>query len=162
MSNRWVLNASPLILFARVERLDLIETLTPQAIVPDAVIDEIRAGATDDRSASAALAFAQSRRATNLAVLESVLHWDLGAGESQVIAHALHGSDWAVLDDLAARRCAATHQIRVIGSIGIVLRAKRSGLVEAAAPLLLKLKFAGMYAAEDFIQSVLASVGENL
>ena len=144
MNERWVLNASPLILFARVNRLDLVEKLSTQAIVPDAVIDEIRAGEADDPSANAGLSFAQSRRVPNVLLPDTVTHWDLGSGESQVIAHALQGSNWAVLDDLAARRCAATLQIPVLGSIGIVLRAKRAGLLASAAPLMTQLKTSGM------------------
>lgn len=45
MSEAWVANASPLILFSRINRLDLIEQLAPPAIlVPNAVIKEVRAG----------------------------------------------------------------------------------------------------------------------
>ncbi len=39
----------------------------------------------------------------------SVEHWDVGPGESQVIAHGLAGLRWVVLDDLAARQCAMSH-----------------------------------------------------
>ena len=143
-----------------IKRFDLIEKLAAQAVVPDAVIAEIRAGEADDPSASAGLSFAQPRRISNISLPDSVAHWDLGSGESQVIVNALQGSNWAVLDDRAARRCAARHQVPVVGSIGIVLRAKRSGLVPAAAPVIAQLKTAGMYASDEFVRALLASIGE--
>ena len=35
-------NASPLVLFARIARLDLLERLAPRIIVPRAVFEEVR------------------------------------------------------------------------------------------------------------------------
>lgn len=160
MSDGWVLNASPLILFSRIHQLDLIEKLSSEILVPEAVLEEIHAGEADDSSAGFAIAFAQTHRASDVPLPDTVSHWDLGAGESQVIAHALARSYWAVLDDLAARRCAITYKIPVVGSIGLVLRAKRLGLLPAAAPLLTDLKNAGLYASDEFIAQLLAIAGE--
>ena len=160
MSEAWVLNASPLILFARINRLDIIDQLANPIVIPDAVIDEIRAGEAEDPSARLGLAFAQTRRTSNLTVSSSVAHWDLGSGESQVIAHAIQIAAWAVLDDLAARRCATAHQIPVVGSLGIILRGKRKGLFGSAAPWITKLRAAGMYLDDHLVQQVLASIEE--
>jgi predicted nucleic acid-binding protein len=44
VSEAWVINASPLILFARIGRLDLFEQLAPKIIIPSAVFDEVRIG----------------------------------------------------------------------------------------------------------------------
>jgi predicted nucleic acid-binding protein len=56
------------------------------------------------------------------AVVASIEHWDLGLGEAQVIAQCVDGSRWAVLDDRVARRCAAAHNVPVIGTLGCVRR----------------------------------------
>jgi len=77
-----------------------------------------------------------------------------------VIAHCVDGSRWAVLDDRAARRCAAAHDVRVIGTLGIVLRAKKRGHVKSARPLVKKLVAAGMFMGDEFVEGVLASIGE--
>lgn len=122
MSDAWVINASPLILFARIARLDLFERLSPRIVVPSAVFEEVLAGQEKDTTAAIALSWAAERRVPDAAVPIGVEHWDLGPGESQVIAHGLAGSTWVVLDDLAARRCAASHGLAVIGSLGVVLR----------------------------------------
>ena len=65
-----------------------------------------------------------------------------------------------VLDDRAARRCAAAHNVPVIGSLGVALRCKRCGLIDKARPLLLRLIEAGMYLDERFLEDALNTVGE--
>jgi predicted nucleic acid-binding protein len=160
VSEAWVVNASPLILFSRIARLDLIERLAPTILVPDAVIEEVRVGERKDRTAATAVEWADKYRVADIAVATSIEHWDLGPGESQVIAHCIGGSRWAVLDDRAARRCAAAHNVPVIGTLGIVLRLKEKRLIESARPLVSELVSAGMFLDDDFVDGVLASVGE--
>jgi predicted nucleic acid-binding protein len=117
VSEAWVVNASPLILFSRVGRLDLIERLAPAILIPTAVVAEVHDGAAKDGTATKALEWAARFEVQNIEVPTGVSHWDLGSGESQVIAHAALGTRWAVLDDLAARRCALAHGVPVIGSM---------------------------------------------
>jgi predicted nucleic acid-binding protein len=160
VSEAWVVNASPLILFSRIARLDLIECLAPRILIPNAVIEEFRAGQRKDPRVATALEWAERYRVEDIAVIASVQHWDLGRGESQVIAHCIAGSRWAVLDDRAARRCAAAHNMPVIGTFGIVLRSKQKQFIENARPLVSELVAAGMFLDDEFVDRVLASVGE--
>jgi predicted nucleic acid-binding protein len=160
VSEAWVVNASPLILFSRIGRLDLIERLAPTILIPNAVIEEVRVGEHKDRTAGTVVEWAERYRVADIAVATSIEHWDLGLGESQVIAHCVGGSRWAVLDDRAARRCAAAHNVPVIGTLGIVLRLKEKRLIEGARPLVSELVAAGMFLDDDFVDRVLASVGE--
>lgn len=160
MSEAWVVNASPLILFSRIARLDLIERLAPTILVPDAVIEEVRFGEHKDRTAATAVEWAGRYRVADIAVATSIEHWDLGLGESQVIAHCSGGSRWAVLDDRAARRCAVAHNVPVIGTLGVVLRSKANHQIENARPLVKELIAAGMFLDDEFVDRVLASIGE--
>lgn len=48
MSRRWVVNASPLLLLAKIGRIDLLEQLSPKFIIPQGVLEEIEAGPDDD------------------------------------------------------------------------------------------------------------------
>ena len=90
----------------------------------------------------------------------SVERWDLGSGESQVIAQGLAGERWVVLDDRAGRRCANAHGLPVIGTLGVVLRAKQRGLLAEARPWIAKLVDAGMFIDHEILDKGLASVGE--
>jgi len=160
VSEARVVNASPLILFARIGRLELLEGSAPALLIPDAAVEEVRRGQEKDRTAITVLEWSERHRVTDIAIPASIEHWDLGSGESQVIAHATLGPRWAVLDDRAARRCAAAHNVPVIGSLGVALRCKRCGLIDKARPLLLRLIEAGMYLDERFLEDALNTVGE--
>jgi len=48
MPERWVLNASPIIVLARVEQEHLFGALTDEIVVPRAVAGEIEAGPVND------------------------------------------------------------------------------------------------------------------
>ncbi len=48
MSERWVLNASPIIVLARVGHEHLFEALAVQVVVPQAVVEDIEAGPVGD------------------------------------------------------------------------------------------------------------------
>ena len=77
-----------------------------------------------------------------------------------MITHGLAGSRWVVLDDLAARRCAMSHGLAVIGSLGVVLRSKQTGLLDEARPWVTKLVEAGMFMDERLSDLALETVGE--
>ena len=68
MSEEWVVNASPLILFSRIDRLDLIKDVAPAILVPNAVIEEVRAGQHKDRTAARAMEWAGGYRVEDIAV----------------------------------------------------------------------------------------------
>jgi len=100
----WVVNASPLILLARIERLDLLTSLAETVRVPRSVLQELEAGAHRDAAADAVRNTPGLSIVPDPSVPEQVAAWDLGAGETHVIADALEVPDAeAVLDDLAAR-----------------------------------------------------------
>jgi predicted nucleic acid-binding protein len=66
----------------------------------------------------------------------------------------------AIVDDLAARRCAEVLGIYFTGTLGVVLRAKRIGVIPAARPVIDKLVAAGMYLSPKIMDRALALIGE--
>ena len=61
----------------------------------------------------------------------------LGAGETEVLALALECNDAIViLDDLLARRVAHSLGVRLTGTLGLLLDAKRAGLIARIEPAL--------------------------
>ncbi|MBS0166208.1 MAG: DUF3368 domain-containing protein [Nitrospira sp.] len=160
MSDVWVLNASPVILLGKIGRLDLLESLSAKAVVPNAVILEIQAGIGERQAVQKTADWAASRRVADVPTPLSIERWDLGPGESQVIAHCLKGAQRAVLDDAQGRQCARTHGIAVIGTLGIVLSAKRQRMIPAARPVLDTLRRSGMYLSDQVLTEALRLIGE--
>ena len=160
-SNPWVVNASPLILLGKTRHLDLLAALADTVVVPQAVANEV--GAKPD--GAAILAELTGNPAYRVVGSEpappEILAWDLGAGEIQVITHVLrNGAGRVVLDDLEARRCAKAMGLRIIGTLGVVGRAKAMGRIAQAAPVIEHLRRTGLYVSDALVQYILREVGE--
>ena len=92
-----------------------------------------------------------------------VAAWGLGVGETAVLSHALANPTptlRAVVDDLDARRCAQTLGIPLLGMGGILVLAKRRGLLSSVDEGLEKLRQAGLWLAEDVVRILKAQAGE--
>ena len=140
----------------------MLPGLARRCLVPASVIREVLAGAAVDPRAKAIAAWARPFLVADVEILPSIAAWELGMGEAQAIAAACQSpaAGAVVLDDQAGRRCALAHGLKVVGTVGLVLRAKQSGLIEAARPVLERLVDSGMFLEASLVQGALAQVGE--
>jgi len=159
-SKPWVVNASPLIVLGKVGRLDLLHSLAPSLVVPRSVIAEIAAGAQDDCGSDATLGWAKEHAVADVPLAPAVAHWDLGAGESQVLSRCLAYDCVAVLDDGEARACAQSLAVPLIGTLGIILRARKLELIPAARPLVDRVLAVGSRLSSSLVEAALRQVGE--
>lgn len=155
MSDLWVVNASPLIVFGKIGQLDILTRLPMEIVVPQAVANEVVAGPENG--------------AARLAIEDNVFHlveteeptselaaWDLGSGETSVLSYALANPGWtAILDDGAARKCAVTFGIKVKGTLAIVILAQKRGLIPQAKHVLHTMQEVGMRLDEKTIRRAL-------
>ncbi len=157
MADIWVVNASPLISLDQIGCVYLLARLAREVIIPRGVIEEVGRGRTPLEPARLGVHSAVAV----IAVHPQVAAWDLGVGESEVLSWAMAAPGAvAILDDRAARLCAATLGVRTRGTLGVVLDAKKAGFVDAAAPLIEKLRAAGLYLSEALVKDALKIVGE--
>lgn len=155
------INTSPLIFLTKGGFLHLLQIVSPEIIVPQAVSTEIQAyGETDITAFTLA-------KTSWLVVKETspvpgiIQTWDLGAGESAVLTWAyVNPGTEVIIDDLAARRCATALGIPIRGTLGIVLTAKQRGIIPSARPVLEQLRLRGMYLSDKVINQALTLVGE--
>jgi predicted nucleic acid-binding protein len=160
LADRAAVNASPLILLARGGLIQLLKLAGPEVVVPLPVAEEVRRRGASDPTVRA-LAENPWLAVSEIAVPPLIQAWDLGPGESSVLAWAhAHPGTLAVIDDLAARRCAATLSIPVRGTLGLVILAKQRGEVKAARPLLEALRRGGLYLSDSVLNAALALVDE--
>jgi predicted nucleic acid-binding protein len=160
VSDIWVVNASPIIALAKVGRLHLLRDLCKELLTPQAVVSEIFAGPPSD-PARLALEQGWESKVAPHAIPPELLEWGLGSGETAVLAVAMERKPaTAVLDDAAARSCAKTLGIEVIGTLGVILRARKKNLISSAAEVLQSLCTAGFRLEDEMIRSALESIGE--
>jgi predicted nucleic acid-binding protein len=156
-----VVNASPLIYLAHADLFHLLQQAGPTICVPGAVLSEIQRRGSGDPTVKAIRAASWLHELPSVEVSPRVEAWALGPGETSVLSWALaRPGCLAVLDDLAGRRCAEFLEIPFVGTLGLVLRAKRAGQVPAARPLVEKLRDVGMYLSDKVLEPALRLVGE--
>jgi len=91
----------------------------------------------------------------------SIAAWDLGQGESEVLTLGLvKPKTGVVLDDLQARKCAALFDIPLIGSLGLIVLAKRKGMLNLAKPEIDRLIAVGLHIDSAMLTRILVGVGE--
>lgn len=159
----WVINASPLILLAKIGRVEILKEVAGQFLLPNSVADEILAGPETDPARNWILSTEGQKHLTPDVTLSSeILAWDLGKGETAVISCALSNPQpIAVLDDLAARTCAQIFGLRVVGTIGILLRAKNQKIIPVIKPGLQNLMDAGSLLHSALVAKALELAGES-
>lgn len=161
MPERPAVNASPLVFLSRGGLLDLLRLAGDEIAVPAAVAAEIQRRGPADLTARAIAEMDWLVVVQTPPVPAIIQAWDLGEGESSVLAWAFaHPGTEAIVDDLAARRCAASLGIPVRGTLGLVLAAKQRGDIPEARPILERLRQMGMYLSDRILNQALALVGE--
>ena len=140
-----VSNSSPLIALARIQRLDLLPAIFESILIPPAVAREIAPSIP-------VLPTWLRIQAPNVLPHGSLLRRRLGEGEREALALAIElKADWIILDDLPARRSAETTGLTVIGTLGTLVTAKRTGLLKSIHPELDALLAGGHQAYEGVL-----------
>lgn len=135
-----ICNTSPLFYLHRLGCLELLQKLYQRIVVPEAVVEELKAG-RDRREDAPDIADYEWIVVRTVRVPELVrLITDLGAGEAQVLALALEEpGSLVILDDRLARQVATLQNLRITGTAGVILKAKQEGHISVVAPLLERL-----------------------
>ena len=153
-----VSDASPLINLARIDKLDLLPRLYGELHFPEAVWQEVviqgagQPGAQEIQEASWIKRHAVANRP-----LVQALEQELDAGEAEAIALALElQAELLLMDERLGREVARHLGLRYIGLIGVLLEAKRKGLISALKPHLDALRdTAGFRVSEALYKRVL-------
>lgn len=154
-----VINASPLIFLSKLERLCLLNELFETIYIPDAVLDEINAETNAETNAIKQpginnLDFKQLT-VTNRTAVTGLLG-RLHIGEVETIIGAIeHGFTTVILDDNAARNKAKQFGLSVTGTLGVLLKASKRGLVSNLDQDISKLIKAGLYVSDEIIKRIL-------
>ena len=161
MPDALVVNASPLIFLGNVGRLELLRMVgAARVLTPEAVHSEVAGSKHADLAARTLSNAPWIERFAVVEVPSSVVEWDLGPGESAVIAAALQvPGAAAVIDDLSGRKCALSLGLDVMGTLGVVNAAHRRGHVADPRALLMDLRASGMWLSDAVIERALRLAG---
>ncbi|MBI5855549.1 MAG: DUF3368 domain-containing protein [Nitrospirae bacterium] len=158
---RIIADTSPLQYLHQIGHLHLLPALAGAVFVPPAVVAELAAGRQRGLRLPdpTALDWITIQPPASLSALP--LATDLGAGEREALALGLETPDAViVLDDAYARRVAETVGLQITGTLGILLSAKRAGLIASVTPLLEALNSHGFRLSRITRTAVLKLAGE--
>ena len=136
-----VADASALIALATCDSLMLLEGIFGNVFVPDAVYAEVTE-----------LDKPQSTR------LRSYLQGKVREVDMKTFVYL--DADYLLIDDQRGRKVAKINNIKTIGSMGVLLQAKRVGLIPCVAPLLEKIAASPVFMSESLIGIVLELANE--
>ena len=163
MPESWVINASPVILLEKVRLIQHLPRLVETLVIPQPVVTEILS--FRDKDAAAIWLEDAEKKFIQPAVVElkQLSSAGIGSGERAVISFAVANAGFiAVLDDLEARMIAHRLGIKTLGTVGVVLRLKRAGLISEAKSHLQQIRKVGGYMSDELFREALRQVGENL
>lgn len=155
-SNReLVADAGPIIALARLDLLALPGRFFDRALVTDIVAEECLTNPAhpEYEPIRMALDAGQLHRADWLPTQAHGM-WNLDRGEASTMSLATNLPATVLVDDRAARRFARAMDLKIVGTCGLLLAAKRRGFIDAVRPLLETLAESGYYLSRELIESV--------
>ena len=151
MSEHTVTNSTCLISLERIGRLDLLPQVFATVTAPPAVQAEF----------GVAVEWLIVKPVQNAAVV-ATLKIQIDDGEAYAIALAMElGNVILILDDKKARRIARQLGFKVMGTIGVLMRAKRRGVIPAIEPLLTALENVDFHMTPALREEALRLCGED-
>lgn len=162
-----ITNSTPIISLSIIGKLHLLHELFEEVYVPEAVYREIVHGESKKEYGREELKNTVEEERFQLLQIKNkqlvnTLYGKLHEGELEVIVGAKElGLQNVLLDERVARSLAKTFLLRPIGTIGILLLAKKKGKIEKVKPLLDQLIANGIFLSKSLYEQVLIEAGEK-
>ena len=158
-----VSNTSPITNLSAIGQLQLLQQLYGEIIIPSAVFQELTQwgdsipGAKEVKASN----WIQVKPLTNIHLVQ-LLKNQLDEGESSAIALALElNADWLIIDEQLGRQISSQHNLKITGILGILIEAKRQGLIPLVKPMLDDLiNIARFWISTSLYNRILLIVGE--
>jgi len=153
-------NTTPIISLLKLNRLDLLQQLYNEIYIPVAVYREIEDG-------KAKIYYKDLSKFDWIKIVDindkkSVKYFlDLDKGEAEAIVLATEcNADLIILDERLGRFYAKHAELKVTGTIGVLVKAKMEGIINAVRPLLDELIEKDVWISDKLKREILQKIGE--
>ncbi len=150
MTDLIIADSTCLIGLERIDKIDLLPQMYSQVIIPPQVQKEF----------GLSFAWLIVKNPQNIGMVNS-LKLMVDDGESEAIALAYELGYRLVVDDKQARNIAKRLDIEIIGTVGILVKAKQLGLIDQLLTILEALENKGFYLSKSLKTEALILVGET-
>lgn len=154
-----VADSSALVALAVCDCLDVLEKMFQEVRVPDAVYNEV---CCEGKPYADILAEWLEGKVCTVNY-NPLLFTGVGLGDGEIEAMTLcleSSASFLLIDDRRARKVAVLNDIQIMGSLGILLQAKRKGIIPHVKPLFDRLQATTLRFSPLLIQNLLEEAGE--
>jgi len=157
-----VMNTGPLLaLIAGLGELAFLESLYRRILVPFEVCQEIEAGGASGFGVNEFRRSDFIEKRSQALKIDSFLQNTLDIGEASVVQLALDERiDTVCIDESLGRRIARLNGLKLTGSTGILIRAKKNGIDFSMRNALNRMRSKGIYLSQDVIGFAIGQAGE--
>jgi Predicted nucleic acid-binding protein, contains PIN domain len=159
---RLVVNTSPWIALSVCGQIPLLEKLYTDVYIPYGVKEEIMAGGKQSIGVNELKASPWVKVGKISDVEKVKLLYELEKGEAEVIILAKEkGIKQVLLDERVARLQARVLGFDVIGTLGLLLKAKKKGLLSSIKPFITNILDNGIWVKDEIVKGILREAGEE-
>lgn len=159
---RVIVNSTPLIVLSNINQLKLLKDLYQDIYIPQAVFEEVTAkidsACQQLKDNTDWIHVCKIKDQSQKRMYQAKLHD--GEVEVMILAQENQNKDLVIIDDNSAKKTAKYLGLTVTGSLGVILKAKKQGLITSVIPLLNQLIQNGFYISPEVFEFVKDEAGE--
>ncbi|MBM4350123.1 MAG: DUF3368 domain-containing protein [Deltaproteobacteria bacterium] len=140
-----VIDTSSLIALEKINLLQILCKIYKEVVIPESVIKEF---------GNLSLPCLSIRKVESNLLKLLITDLNLGKGEAEAIALASQKGLKVIIDDSKARKVAENMGLKLTGTIGVLLRAERLGLIDSAQEKVKELREKGFYVSEELLEDL--------
>ena len=145
-------DTSCLIILSRIQQLDLLQKLFGNIIITKHVAEEYKDSLPQ---------WIEVVELDKTKVFDFLSH-QLDIGESSSIAKALEYDDaLLIIDEAKGRKISKDFNINIIGTIGIIIKAKKLGYITSARSIIELLTYNGFRISDEFLDIIFSTIKEE-
>jgi predicted nucleic acid-binding protein len=144
----------------KISKIEILKDLYSEIIIPQAVFNEIEEG--KNKAYYEDLSKIEWIHIQEIADKNSVKFFnDLDAGEAEAIVLAKEiGAELVIIDEKLGRFFAKQAGLKITGTIGVLIKAKKSGFIKQVKPHLIELTKKDVWISDSLIAEVCKLIDE--
>jgi len=140
-----IVDTSSLIALEKINLLTILCEIYSEVVLPESVINEF---------GNISLPCLSIRKVESSLSKLLMIDLNLGRGEAEVISLANESGLKVIIDDSKARRVAENMGLKITGTIGVLIKAEKLGLIESAYNKAKELRGKGFYVSDELLEDI--------
>lgn len=156
-----VSNTTPIISLLKIGRLSILKDLYNEIYIPKEVYNELEKGKNKTYYKDLSkIDWIKIKKIKDEKSLSYFLDLDKGEAETIVLTNEID-ADLIIIDETLGRFHAEKANLKITGTLGVLLKAKKNGIIQEMKPLLHELKEKGIWLSKKLIDKILTLANEK-